>query len=331
MARSDLLVTLVHAATTGDNALVRKTVEAIAAEERAKKHVVLAEQLERQLRGNGNGARAEVVPLRAVNPPDVLTEITPRRTLSDLVLSPPVRQALDDLIQEHHRVDLLKSYNLNPRNRILLIGAPGNGKTSLAESIASALMVPLVLARYDALITSFLGETASRLRRLFEYAHTRRCVLFFDEFDTLGKERGDIHETGEIKRVVSSLLLQIDDLPSHVVVICATNHPELLDRAVWRRFQMRMELLPPVGSQIEEFISMLANKMNLNLASDKSALVRTLKGSSFSEIEDFVSDLARSYVLSLPGGELGSIVDSKVRQWKARPSVPNNRHQKTPR
>jgi len=94
---------------------------------------------------------------------------------------------------------------------------------------------------------------------------------------------------------------------------------------------MRMELLPPVGSQIEEFISMLANKMNLNLASDKSALVRTLKGSSFSEIEDFVSDLARSYVLSLPGGELGSIVDSKVRQWKARPSVPNNRHQKTPR
>src|SRR5678815_2382641 len=114
MARSDLLVTLVHAATSGDNALVRKTVEAIAAEERAKKHVVLAEQLERQLRGNGNGARAEVVPLRAVNPPDVLTEITPRRTLSDLVLSPPVRQALDDLIQEHHRVDLLKSYNLNP-------------------------------------------------------------------------------------------------------------------------------------------------------------------------------------------------------------------------
>jgi len=192
-------------------------------------------------------------------------------------------------------------------------------------------MVPLVLARYDALITSFLGETASRLRRLFEYAHTRRCVLFFDEFDTLGKERGDIHETGEIKRVVSSLLLQIDDLPPHVVVICATNHPELLDRAVWRRFQMRMELPPPVGSQVGEFISMLANKMNLNLGSDKSPLVRALKGSSFSEIEDFVSDLARSYVLSLPGGELASIVDSKVRQWKARPAVPNHRRQKTPR
>jgi len=331
MARSDLLVSLVHAATSGDSALVRKTVEAIVAEERAKKHVVLAEQLERHLRANGNGARAEVVPLRSGNPPDVLTEITPRKTFTDLVLSPSVRQAFDELIQEHHRLELLKSYNLNPRNRILLIGPPGNGKTSIAEAIASALMVPLVLARYDTLITSFLGETATRLRRLFEYAHTRRCVLFFDEFDTLGKERGDIHETGEIKRVVSSLLLQIDDLPSHVVVICATNHPELLDRAVWRRFQVRMELRPPIGAQTKEFISMLACKMNLNLDSERHALVRTLKGSSFSEIEDFVCDLARSYVLSLPSGDLGSIVNSKVRQWKARPAVPNQRRPQEPR
>jgi SpoVK/Ycf46/Vps4 family AAA+-type ATPase len=331
MARSDLLVTLVHAATSGDNALVRKTVEAIAAEERAKKHVILAEQLERHLQANGNGARADIMPLRPERHPDVLAEITPRKALNDLVLSPPVRQAFDELVQEHHRVDLLRSYNLSPRNRILLIGPPGNGKTSLAEAIANALMVPFVLARYDALITSFLGETATRLRRLFEYAHTRRCVLFFDEFDTLGKERGDIHETGEIKRVVSSLLLQIDDLPSHVVVICATNHPELLDRAVWRRFQVRMELSPPVGSQVEEFISMLANKMNLNLGSERQALARTLKGSSFSEIEDFVCDLARNYVLSLPSGDLGSIVTSKIRQWKARPAVPNVRRSKKPR
>lgn len=331
MARSDLLVTLVHAATTGDNALVRKTVEALAAEERAKKHVVLAEQLERQLHTNGNGPRAEVVLLRPGHQPDVLTEITPRRTLSDLVLSAAVREAFEAFIQEHHRVDLLRSYNLNPRNRILLIGPPGNGKTSLAEAIANALMVPFVLARYDALITSFLGETATRLRRLFEFAHTRRCVLFFDEFDTLGKERGDVHETGEIKRVVSSLLLQIDDLPSHVVVICATNHPELLDRAVWRRFQLRMELSPPAGAQIDEFISMLANKMNLNLGSSRQALVSTLRGSSFSEIEDFISDLARSYVLSLPSGDLSSIVADKVRQWKARPSVPGARRSKKPR
>ena len=97
-------------------------------------------------------------------------------------------------------------------------------------------MVPLIVARYDGLIGSYLGETASRLRRLFDFARSRACVLFFDEFDTLGKERGDVHETGEIKRVVSSLLMQIDSLPDHVFVITATNHPELLDKAVWRRY-----------------------------------------------------------------------------------------------
>ena len=100
------------------------------------------------------------------------------------------------------------------------------------------MAVPLVSVRYESVIASYLGETAVRLSRLFDQVRTRRCVLFFDEFDVVGKERGDLHETGEIKRVVSSLLLQIDTLPSSVVAISATNHPELLDRAVWRRFQL---------------------------------------------------------------------------------------------
>ena len=322
MARADLLVTLVDAATSGDNSLVRKTVQALAAEERAKKHTVLADQLEDKLRGNTMTPKAEIVPFRTMNQPDVVTEVTPRKGLADVVISLPLRRSVDELIQEHHRADLLKSYNLQPRNRILLTGAPGNGKTSLAEAIASALMVPFVLARYDALITSFLGETATRLRRLFDYAQTRRCVLFFDEFDTLGKERGDIHETGEIKRVVSSLLLQIDDLPSHVVVICATNHPELLDRAVWRRFQLRMDLTPPGKAQIEEFILLLSNRMNLNLCSDMPLLVRSLSGSSFSEIEDFLTDVARSYVLSLPGVNIRSVIADKLRRRKSFSATP---------
>src|SRR5580704_18134852 len=246
MARADLLISLVKAATAGDRAMVLKTVEAMAAEERSKNHAVLAEQLESQIQRNGNGStpKPDYTPTRLVAH-DVVHEITPRRMISDLVLDPEVRFAIDELVQEHHRADLLRSYNLQPRNRLLLTGSPGNGKTSLAEALASALMVPFVVARYDGLITSFLGETATRLRRIFEFAHTRQCVLFFDEFDTLGKERGDIHETGEIKRVVSSLLLQIGDLPPHVVVVCATNHPELLDRPVWRRFQIKLELAPP--------------------------------------------------------------------------------------
>ena len=173
MARADLLISLVKAATTGDQAMVRKTVEAMAAEERSKHHGVLAEELEKQVQRNGSAVvKSDFMPTRLVAH-DVLHEITPRRTINDLVLSPMVRQAMDELVQEHHRADLLRSYDLEPRNRLLLTGKPGNGKTSLAEALSSALMVPLIIARYDGLITSYLGETATRLRRLFEFRSTR--------------------------------------------------------------------------------------------------------------------------------------------------------------
>jgi SpoVK/Ycf46/Vps4 family AAA+-type ATPase len=289
----------------------------MAAEERSKNHLVLAEQLEKQLQSNGNGFKGEL-PISRASAAEVLFETVPRKTLSDLVLSDVNRRVITELVEEHHRSDLLRSYNLSPRNRLLLTGAPGNGKTSLAEAVANALMVPLIVARYEGLITSFLGETASLLRRLFDYVHTRHCVLFFDEFDTLGKERGDIHETGEIKRVVSSLLLQIDDLPSHVVVVCATNHPELLDRAVWRRFQIRLELPRPTEKQIEKYFQNVLSKLPFSFGYGPAQLAVSLSGASFSEVEDFVADVARAYVLSIPGGEPKAIVSGKLRELKSR-------------
>jgi SpoVK/Ycf46/Vps4 family AAA+-type ATPase len=328
MARADLLLSLIKAATRNDQALVRKTVEAMVAEERSKRHTVLAEQLEQQLHLNGNGTKTELVPARLPIALDLVQEITPRKTLSDIILSSTLRNAVDELVEEHHRSDLLRSYNLKPRNRILLTGAPGNGKTSLAEALAHSLMVPLVVVRYEGLITSYLGETATRLRRLFEFAHTRRCVLFFDEFDTLGKERGDIHETGEIKRVVSSLLLQIDDLPAHAVVISATNHPELLDRAVWRRFQLRLELPRPTREQIKQYFDQSACRLNFEFGLSHRTLAGKLVGANFSELEDFTCDVARAYVLALPGGDARAITTRKLQQWTARPATNERRTRK---
>jgi len=322
MARSDLLINLVKAGTQGDQSLFRRTVEAVIAEERGKNHTVLADRLAdaaSSVRQNGHTKHQPTLfPVSNGVAHDLFFETTPQRSMDDLVLPETTRDVCRELIEEQHRQSLLRSYNLEPRNRVLLAGEPGNGKTSLAEAIAHALMVPFVVVRYDGLIASYLGETASRLNKLFEYVRTRACVLFFDEFDTIGKERGDVHETGEIKRVVSSLLLQIDALPSHVVVVTATNHPELLDRAVWRRFQLRLELPRPTTRDVEAYFASVETRLKFSLETLPKALAEELQGASYSELEDFVSDISRRYVLSLPDANIKKIVQQRLVQWQNR-------------
>ena len=229
-----------------------------------------------------------------------------------------VRRTCDELVEEHHRADLLRSYNLEPRHRVLVVGPPGNGKTSLAEAIAQALMVPLAVVRYEGLIGSYLGETSERLQRIFERASARACVLFFDEFDTLGKERGDTHETGEIKRVVSSLLLQVDALPAHVVVVCATNHPELLDRAVWRRFQIRITLPPPTRVQISTYLAQSAERMDLDLGYATRTMADKLATASFAELEELMADILRRRVMMGADADVKEIVRARLHQWQKR-------------
>lgn len=315
MARSDLIISLVKAGTAGNYNLFRKTVEAIIADERGKRHDVLADRLAQQLAAE---TALVVKENRQINPTslssnDLFYEKVPKRRLNELILNPKVEIFCRNLIEEQLRSDILKSYNLEPRHRLLLIGPPGNGKTSLAEALAFELMLPFITVRYEGLIGSYLGETASRLKRLFDYVKTRACVLFFDEFDTLGKERGDIHETGEIKRVVSSLLMQIDELPPHVVVVTATNHPELLDRAVWRRFQLRLQMPSPSISEIENYFNRMQKNMPVKLGMSAKSLAEKLKGSNFSELEEFISDVSRRYVLALPDAKMKTIVSETLK------------------
>jgi SpoVK/Ycf46/Vps4 family AAA+-type ATPase len=322
MSRADLIVNLVKAGSEGDQQLLRTTVEAMAAEERAKHHHQLADRLVQNLTASKVRSRpTEVVRSYDGGHGGLLYEIEPRRTLDSLQLTTPVHSACRELIEEQHRRDLLRSYGLEPRHRILLSGAPGNGKTSLAEAVANELMAPLFVVRYEAVIGSFLGETSGRLKRLFDFVRTHQCVLFFDEFDTLGKERGDTHETGEIKRVVSSLLLQIDALPSHVVVITATNHAELLDRAVWRRFQLRLEMPAPSRAQREEWFVRLEEKLGASLGMTPRMLASKISASSFSDLEQFCEDIQRRYVLNLPEANLQQIVAERLKQWRSRFSV----------
>jgi len=181
--------------------------------------------------------------------------------------------------------------------------------------------MPLFVVRYEAVIGSFLGETSGRLKRLFDFVRTHQCVLFFDEFDTLGKERGDTHETGEIKRVVSSLLLQIDALPSHVVVVTATNHAELLDRAVWRRFQVQLHLPAPTFAQKEAWFRRFEERVDTQLGVPVKSLATRLQATSYSDLEQFCEDVHRRYVLALPQANFKSIISERLKQWQRRAAV----------
>lgn len=314
MARSDLLLNLVKAGLNGEQELFTKTVEAVIAEERAKHHHVLADSLTQATLQQKTPRPTPVHVLLKTPSAELLIEQQPDVALSELVLPAPVETIALQLIEEQQRADLLRSYNLEPRSRMLLTGPPGNGKTSLAEAIATALCVPFLVVRYEKVVNSYLGETAKRLQEAFQYARLRQCVLFFDEFDALGKEREDRQESGEIKRVLNSLLLEVDRLPSYVILIAATNHPELLDRAVWRRFQVRATLPLPDKQQIGRWFELLGSRYpQLNFSTAKRSFSH-LVGASYSELQDLAHNVLRRRVLD---GDTDSdrIFQEQVKLW----------------
>ena len=319
MAQSDLLVELIKSANNGDQVAVRKISELLIQEEKNKGHRILADRLYKALRPNGFAGLSTFKKTEPNNNhKNFIFERVPERDLNSLVLPQKICKQIEEVVEEQHRSELLHAHNLSPRNRLLFAGPPGNGKTTLAEAIAHKLMYPLFVVRYENLVGSYLGETSGRLKHLMDYAKTHRCVLFFDEFETLGKERGDTHETGEIKRVVSSLLLQIDSLPDYVVVVAASNHPELLDKAVWRRFQVRIELNNPTQKQLSQLIQSVSNRCSINFGYAPDTLAKNLQGSSFSEVEEFCLDIVRRAVLSRQTKNLKSVTKNKLEQWQNR-------------
>jgi SpoVK/Ycf46/Vps4 family AAA+-type ATPase len=312
------LIDLVRAGAQGDTERLRLTAASIAADERAKKHDGVADRITRALEAtpasSGNAVRRA---LRSDGSAGIVRR-EPRRPLSYLHLATPVRSACEELIEEQRRADVLRAHGLEPRHRILLSGPPGNGKTSLAECLAFELALPFFVVRYDAVVTSYLGETAQRLRKLFDFVQTEPCVLFFDEFDAIAKERGDIHETGEIKRVVTTLLVQLDDLPSYCIIVAASNHPELLDRATWRRFELSLELDRPSEEQLQGYFAERLKEFTDQPGYTAKRLCSVLRLTSFSEAENFFKDLNRRWVLNQGAVSLRAVVDDRVRVWSER-------------
>lgn len=290
---------LISAYGERDDLKFRRAAQAIVQEEEDKRHNVLARELRGILAANSALAineepalpeipvdRDSSLPLAYMSRPDAL--------LSDLVLAAQPAHSLHALLNEVRHWSTLDASGLPRRNRLLLSGPPGCGKTSTVEALAGELGRPLVTARVEGLISSYLGETAANLSSLFEFASSGACVLFLDEFDSLGKRRDDPSDHGELRRVVNAVLQQIDRYSGPSLIVAATNHSGVLDSALWRRFDAIVELPLPTQPEIIKLLQHLLPGVPGDL---EWALSRELEGQPHAAVEYFAHSVRRAAVL----------------------------------
>jgi len=217
----------------------------------------------------------------------------------DIILSPAICARLNDFENTIKIKDKLDSLGMPFNMSLLLYGPPGCGKTSIASFLANKLDLPLVTARLDTLISSLLGNTAKNLRRIFDYAQRQPCVLFLDEFDAIAKARDDQHELGELKRVVNSLLQNMDAYCQNGILIAATNRQELLDGAIWRRFQTVIEVPKPHEDEIVLLLNKVSSALDLTGIRKKyyDVVVKQMYGFSYSDIQNLVQNVVKQKII----------------------------------
>lgn len=243
MARGDLLKKLFSSFKHDDKEGFYRIANEIIEDEQKKNHGILADEL-RMILFNGNSTTYKhafstikpIVPKDADKDVFLIEVVYPDKYFADLVLPQEKKEVLESIVREFRNWDILVSNGVFPSRKILFYGPPGCGKTVTAHAIACELGIPLLYVRFDAVVSSFLGETASNIRKVFDYAKNDNWVIFFDEFDAIGRSRDDLSEHGEIKRVVNTFLQQLDNFKGRSLIIAATNFERSLDYALWRRF-----------------------------------------------------------------------------------------------
>lgn len=213
--------------------------------------------------------------------------------LSNLVLNDDNSRIINNLIKEYTYIDDLKKYNLPINNKILLSGASGCGKTSSAKAIAFALKKPIYILNLSNIISSRIGETAQFMKIVFDKAAREKGVLFIDEFDLIGKERGtDEKDVGEMRRLVNSLIQLIDYFPEHALLLGATNHPEIVDHALLRRFQLKMTFELPSDMQLNQYYDSLLTPLPEYIRG-----IDRKYGISFAEAKDTAYTQAKAFLI----------------------------------
>ena len=302
MARADLLKQLFRAYRDSDRDSFMDVAHSIVDEERKKNHIILANEL-LQILNNGVVASSprlwgSIQPLprdQEKNAP-LLEVRRPDRYFREMVLDSNIEELLLRVMREFREWDVLEANGLKPSHKILFCGPPGCGKTATAEVIASELGLPLVYIRFDSVVSSLLGETASNLRKVFEYIRQDTWVVLFDEFDAIGRSRDDVTEHGEIKRVVNSFLQMLDNFDGRSLLVAATNFEQILDPALWRRFDDIVRFGLPTAAQIEELMEKRLHFVRNPKVSIKNC-VKQLTGSTFGDVERVTTDILKTCAL----------------------------------
>jgi SpoVK/Ycf46/Vps4 family AAA+-type ATPase len=319
------LKAIIEAYGTRDNAQFERATRAIIHEEENKRHTTLAKELGASLSVALNRTapvgvyespilpeppvdRDSSIPLASVTRPDV--------HLGDLMLNDDSKGAIEGYIHEVRNWNTLDSAGIPRRNRVLLSGPPGCGKNSTAKALAFELSRPLVTVKVESLISSYLGETAANISKLFDFAATGSYVLFLDEFDSLGKARNDPSDHGETRRIVNAILQKIDAYAGPSIIVAATNYSEVLDSALWRRFDVVENLPLPTASEIKQVIERQLTQKNKDIVTDER--VDKLVGLPHSAAEFAVNSARRRAALSGVREVSGEFLDAGIAETVGR-------------
>lgn len=298
-------------------------------EEKNKNHLLLARDLERIIQtkpSNGFASNNIIWNSYPEAPQDKdsglpLIEVKSYEySLDKIVLSPENIEIINRIILENRKKEILYSYGLKPISKILFCGLPGCGKTLTAKVLSGVLELPLVYVNLSAVFSSYLGETAVNLKKIFDYVQQGEWIVFFDEFDAIAKDRNTPNEHGEIQRLVNSLLQLIDNSNEQSIFIAATNYESLLDRAVWRRFDEVILFSKP---DYNLRISLLKNNLTTIRHSDIDfpKIASSLEGSTGSDIEKICFDAIKSVILQNSDNLTQVDLNLAIRRYFERKSI----------
>lgn len=257
MAKAEQIKALLRSHLEGDDQRFFAVAMQVAAHEARLGHAKLADDI-RALVDKAKTQRGASRLVQISQPrgelADLLAVSYPKTRLSSMVLNEDLAGEIKRVIREQRHAEKILAHGLSPRRKLLLLGPPGTGKTLTASVLAGELGLPLFQVRLDGLLTKFMGETAAKLRQVFDATSQTRGVYFFDEFDAIGSQRTASNDVGEIRRVLNSFLLMIEQDHSHSLILAATNHPEILDTALFRRFDDVLSYALPDSRQTERLL-----------------------------------------------------------------------------